>query len=785
MALDFKSELNARQLEACTSRARHLRIIAGAGTGKTRVLTYRIAFTVGELGIDPRRLVAITFTKKAANELKERARNLLERVGVSGKDMVISTIHSFCNLFLRKEASSLSGFTSRFTVIDDADQKNVINRVAEKLGFGGNDGTDKEKKVYLLSTIGGYKAKGLFPDEVDVAPWNPGAPLGGEALVRGYDMYQRTLRATDCMDFDDLLLYTYRLLKERDDIRRKWANRFDAFLMDEFQDTDPIQYDIVKLLLRQDSLFSVVGDPDQTIYTWRGAESTLITRQLKRDFPDLETVTLDVNYRSTQNILDKANQLITHNRSRLEKSLVASDGTRGDSVQCSFYPSRDFEAAVIASKIIELKSKGYRYSDIAVIYRSNYLSGPIEKKLAQSAIPYSVYGGTKFYERKEIKDALAYFRLIVNPRDNISFERAIEAPRIGLGTAGMEIIAQAAEKDDKGYLEEVRENLSSLHLKKPVSEALSRIVAAVDKAASALEGEDIDGIDASEILSDYLTEVGFIPWVRELDKKEEGNRWTRADDEPRYNNVKELLLEFRNHIDGDEFDLDGNPVKPTLDSFLINIAVQSAQDSIDSADRVLLMTAHISKGLEFPVVFIPGMNDGVFPTGHATERGPAAIEEERRLFYVAITRAKKLLFISSPEGSRFGRGSGDLIPSMFLEEIGFEKAKGSGYLFDSGGSSRGRRRSSSWLDDPEPVSREKQESSDRLLNTKRGHLPSAKPSASSAEASVYRVGDRIAHSSFGVGEIVQVNVNSFVVRFDEPYGEKTLSKAYTKAFRKI
>ena len=789
MAIDFKGELNERQCQACTSGARHLRIIAGAGTGKTRVLTYRIAYMVSSLGIIPNRLVAITFTRKAANELKDRTGKLLENAGITGyRPAWISTIHSFCNLILRREASHIPGYTDHFTIADDDDQKTIIRSVVEKLGKKG----DKDAMKYLLSRIGGFKSKGLFPEEVPDGKGSVyGEILTPSQVKEGYTLYQDLLRKNGSLDFDDLLLFTYRLLEESPEIRSKWANRFDAFLMDEFQDTDPLQYELVKLLLRTDTYFSVVGDPDQTIYTWRGAESKLITDRLSQDFPDLETVTLEVNYRSTQNILDRANKLIKNNNSKLEKSLVAASGDKGDDVVCSFYSSREQEAFSVVNRIIDLRSQGFKYGDIAIIYRSNYLSSEFEKCLSNNRIPYDIYGGLKFYERAEIKDALSYLRLIVNPSDSISFHRILDAPKIGIGDVGRRNISKAAERDGMPEFQEAIQNPENLGLMQNSVARLKKLREAYEKCLEALKDAK-SGSDYNTALFAYLDGAGFIEHVSKLDKADDEKSLDTNNQNTRLNNVKELLKQIVNYMDSEHYDEDGNLIQPDLDAFLIDVAIQSDADRITGADRVLLMTGHISKGLEFPVVFVVGMNDGVFPTNHAiTEGSRRAIEEERRLFYVAITRAMKKLFISSPGGHGFD-GLPQL-PSMFLSEIGFNRPKGDSFYFSTGGGypnsrfgsgySRGSRVTYSHVSPSSSQSSasisSQQAGANRLLNTPPKSLEKAK------SVTTYAVGERIAHSSFGVGTITKVGATSITVKFDEPYGEKTLSKSFTRAFRKI
>lgn len=783
MSIAFSTLLNARQYEACTSDARFLRIVAGAGTGKTRVLTYRIAFLIDEMQILPQRLVAITFTKKVAKEMTERVQKILVDAGVTlTRHPWISTFHSFCNMILRREIGLLPGFTSAFSIYDDSDTQDAYKRVFNDMGIA----KEKDKVKGIISTISRLKSNALFPEEVTEADIGYGNDFTYQELVDAYTRYQNALRASNALDFDDLQLFTYKILKNYPDVRQRWQNHFDAYLVDEFQDTDPLQYSLLKLLIGPNTGLTVVGDPDQTIYSWRGADASIMTAQLKKDFPGLVTVTLDENYRSTQKILDIANKLIKNNTDRdIDKSLYSFDHREGDDVRFNVYPSRDMEANMVANTVLRLHSQGVRYSDIAIIYRSNYLSSSFEKSFASNQIPYSIYGGTKFYERAEVKDALAWLRILVNAKDDISFMRAFSHPSISLGDARMQLIVSAARKYNLSLFETVQQHLGDIGLPPSVQSYILRDLEAYNKAQLVCENFEI-GQELSNGLQTYFEEVGFIDFVKKQDENEDKKSFNFSEKDARINNVNELLNQIQSYMEQDHFDADGKKIeKNSLEDFLISVAIQDSQENMDqSADRTTLMTAHVSKGLEFPYVFVCGMADGLFPNMHSLNSGSRkAIAEERRLFYVAITRAKKELYISYPGGVDYQMNP--FLPSMFLKEIGFMVPAGSIYAavrrpWDKG--------SSPSYNGGYPTHLKIYHSDKKYDPFKEQTLAINKPAKPKAPAAKkteqYSVGDKVAHVSFGVGEIIAVEATTITVKFPEPFGTKILTKGH-KSYRRV
>lgn len=779
-----------------------MRIIAGAGTGKTRVLTYRVAYLVTNFNLAPSRIVAITFTNKAANELKERVKKILTEQGLPENRLpLVCTFHSFCYRFLRREIDVLKSFNRNFVIVDDDDSNDIKKNVCEQLDIW----SDKERRSYLFAVIGHLKSEGITCEEVeknDIA--NPFGPMSPEDIIKGYKLYQQLLMKNNALDFDDLLIFTVQILKEHPDIRERWQHHYDAFLVDEFQDTNKLQYDLVKLLLRNNTSLSVVGDPDQTIYTWRGANVSIITDQLKKDFPDLDTVTLDLNYRSTQNILDKANVLIKNNNRRLDKSLTAASGVSGDAVEYKNCLNEDNQADYICNQIISLLSKGAKYQDITVIYRSNYLSRSIEKCLNRNQIPYVIYGGLKFYERQEVKAALAYLRLLVNPKDDFSFKKIIQFPKIGLGDKGLAALAGFADKKGESIWEVILDT-PEIHFRSGTQNAIDKLVDSYKQCLEDLK-QAKTGADYSTYLFKYFDSVGLIRCVQELDKIKDKNDIDADEKDTKLNNVKELLTEIKQFIDAPHFDSEGNKAESvTLTDFLIDVALQTSQDVGSDAssqnakeNRVKLMTAHVSKGLEFPYVFVVSLDQDVFPSKHADT--PKAMEEERRLFYVAMTRAEKNLYLYSFSGE--GYDGTPRLPSQFLKEIGFNpkiqtfnrntsdlysggyrRSSYGGYYSSSysGGSNRG---TSSYASTPAFTPGSVLDQQDQMARSLLNARPRPRAHQTVLADSLSK-GDKIAHVTFGVGTILDLTPTVLTVQFPDPYGVKKIGRAFNKVFKKV
>ena len=764
--MDFKKDLNEKQFLACTSDAKYLRIIAGAGTGKTRTLTYRIAYLIAS-GVMPSKIVAITFTNKVAKEMQTRVGDILSQDSKNSfSKPLISTFHGFCYRFLRKEISVLNGYTPNFTVLDEQDKQDVYKQIFSKM----IKGSSKDFTKAIDDKISQLKTDGKFVNDITEKDVPLGALYTFSELQYAYSNYQSILKRQNLLDFDDLLMFTYKIMMAKEDIREYYQHKYSCYLIDEFQDTNRLQYELVKLFLGDRNSLTVVGDPDQTIYSWRGAKNEIIKNRLIRDFPDLETIVLDDNYRSTQAILDTANRLIKHNRDRVDKNLNAASHVPGDKVSYFHATDAEREAFKIASTISKLvMDKKAKYSDIAIIYRANYLSNNIEKQLTSFRIPYEIYGGLKFYERAEIKDALAYLRLVVNP-DDMSFKRILKAPTKGIGEASLakanELLSTLA--DTNSLLDVFRNHQDLIKLNRNSTKALKVFFDAYNKFRNvynnhASNAELISGV------RNYLSETGFLDYVKNEDVKNANKySFTASSSTSKVANVEELLHDLQSYLEKDELDEDGELVNNTLEGFLMNVALQSDQDTMQAVDKVSLMTGHVSKGLEFPYVFVTGLNQGIFPSQHSLYTN-TGLEEERRLCYVCMTRAKKKLYLSSFDGHNFRNGS-EYVPSVFIDEA--EVSTDSDNRDD-----KLNRQAYEGLMRPSVKSLNRSE-------TKK-MISSAKVNKAAPVDDRYVIGDRVVHTSFGVGKVVGVNgTKSIVVDFPAPFGRKTLIVGF-KAFRKV
>ncbi len=634
--MNLKEELNEKQYEAVIDSSKYLRIIAGAGSGKTRVLTYRISYLIENDICLPYEILAITFTNKVAKEMKERAIKLLDNK-VENRDLNIYTFHGFCSRFLRSEINVL-GISNNFIIIDDEDQKNILKTIAVELGYKKSDDIVKES----LNFIGYQKMKGNLPSDVILS----NKPKEKDYL-KFFEEYEKKKNSMISLDFDDLLIYTIKILKNYEDIRAKYIRRYKHILIDEFQDTNNVQYEIVKLLTGMNTSLYVVGDPDQTIYTWRGADQKIIL-DIEDDYYPMKTIILNENYRSTSKILNPANKLIGYNKERVKKDLFTSRKD-GNDVTLKSFGTSDAEGVFVANKILELKTmnKDFKYSDVAVLYRSSYLSLPIENALVRRAIPYKVYGGLKFYSRKEVKDALAYFKIMINQKDDVSFERIINVPRRKIGDVSIANLKNEAHLANLSMIEYIKEiHLHNTALKSNVINSLTELLSKVDETKDKL----IANYEAySEVLWTFLEEINYIEYLEE-DEDDGGDR---------VDNVTALIDDIRSY-------LKENPESSFID-YLNNVSLLSGQDDIDSTNSISLMTVHTAKGLEFKYVFLIGLAQGVFPNQRAIEERSNGLEEERRLCYVAFTRAKDELFVTYNMSYNYSTGMPNSA-SQFIKE---------------------------------------------------------------------------------------------------------------------
>lgn len=627
--------LNDRQCEAVKHTEGPLLITAGAGSGKTKVLTCRIAHLL-ELGVAPYRILAITFTNKAAKEMKERVTNL---VGAQADSIWLSTFHSFCAKLLRFEVDGFHGYTRNFTIYDSSDQLVLVKDCLKKLNLD-------DKQFMPRSVLGTISsAKNVLMDAKAFAA--KASDFYEQKVADVYALYQEKLRENNAVDFDDLLFLAVRLLQEKKDVREKYQSRFQYILVDEYQDTNHAQYALTKILAARWRNICVVGDADQSIYAWRGADIRNII-DFTRDYPDAASIKLEQNYRSTKTILHAANAVIDNNESRPKKTLWTENPAGNKIIHYQAQTEHD-EADYIAGVIYNRHEISHEpYGDMAILFRTNAQSRVLEEKLMRYAIPYTMVGGTKFYDRKEIKDVLAYLRLLYNPEDSLSLTRIINVPKRNIGATTMEHVAAYAEEQGISLFEALS-STDEIPVTKRARTSLENFAAMIFDLLN-----DIEGKDVLSLIETVIKQTGYGDM---LDKEAEHD----PQGESRKENVGEFLSVAKDYMDSNP---DGN-----LQDFLENVALVSDVDDFESSDsKVTLMTLHAAKGLEFPVVFLTGLDEGLFPHSR-TLLDPAQVEEERRLAYVGITRAERQLYVTNAiTRTMYGRISA-YMPSRFLAEI--------------------------------------------------------------------------------------------------------------------
>ena len=605
----------------------------GAGSGKTKVLTHKIAYLIGEKGAKPWDILAITFTNKAANEMKERIANL---VGDDAKDIWMGTFHSICVRILRRFIDRI-GFDSSFIIFDTSDQRTLVKACMKDLAIDDKLFNDRS----VLSEISNAKNEMLEPEQYTA---RANSDFRKEKIATVYELYQKRLKENNAIDFDDIINYTIKILMENPDILEYYANKFKYVLVDEYQDTNKAQFTLVTLLASKNGNITVVGDNDQGIYSFRGADISNILN-FERDFPGTRIIKLEQNYRCTGNILKAANNVIKNNEVKYKKELWTQN-EEGNLPKVYQADNEYDEATYIVTQIEHLKREEYyKYSDFAVLYRMNTQSRAIEDILRRENIPYKIVGGLKFYERKEIKDIIAYLRLIQNSADNLSLKRIINEPKRGIGKTSLEKVELLAEQNETSMYEIIKHadqyGLNRVYLNS--REFINTIEELKDKK---------DKLVISELIKTTLKKTGYTKALEEENTIEAENR---------IENLEEFLtvaIEFEEEY-----------AENSLSQFLEGITLSSDIDNVEEAeDSVTLMTLHSAKGLEFPVVFLVGMEEGIFP-GYKSISEPKELEEERRLCYVGITRAKEYLYLTcSKQRTIFGSTSYNPV-SRFLKEI--------------------------------------------------------------------------------------------------------------------
>lgn len=714
--MDLDTLLNKNQKEAATYLDSHLRIIAGAGSGKTRVVTYRIAHLIQNVGIDPRSILAITFTNKAANEMKERVNEI---VGIHGSGTLICTIHSLCVRLLRQHINVLN-YPSNFTIMDEEDQKALIKKIYAELEIDAKIISIKS----MIHSISVYKTANVSPEKaIELA-----GSLNGELnKAKVYQAYENYKEDHFLLDFDDLLLKAVYILDHFPDILEKWQRKFQYIHVDEFQDVGEIEYHLVQLLSKQ-AIVCVVGDPDQTIYSFRGADVHFIL-DFDKDFKPNKTIVLDQNYRSTGNILKVSNNLIRKNSQRLEKDLYTKQ-TGGNDVIHHVAKSEEEEANWIANQIEDIinNNEGVNYKDIAILYRANYLSRTIEQVLIKKGIDYRIFGGLKFFNRKEVKDALSYLRLVCSQED-LAFERIINTPSRGIGKKTLESIQLIALNYQISLYDALTLHSEEIKLSNKAKKEVRILVEAIEKARQSK-------LPLHEMFEQLMNDVGYIDMLK---NDLEDNR---------IDNIHELQ---RSIYDFEK----ANEEVSSLENYLQDISLYTDNDNVDNGQYVSLMSIHMAKGLEFDYVFVLGLSEGIFPSFRSiSENGDDGLEEERRLAYVAFTRARKQLFLTDSEGFSFVTDS-PKISSRFIDEVGNEGIVHSG--------SRPRFKTSDYIP-KQTISKEELVGDNKVDD--------------------WKVGDLVNHDIFGKGVVVKVNKTILDIAFELPVGLKSLM-ANHKALKRL
>jgi DNA helicase-2/ATP-dependent DNA helicase PcrA len=707
IALDLNT-LNKEQLEAVKTVDGPLLILAGAGSGKTRVITYRIAHLI-EIGVYPGNILAITFTNKAADEMKER---VIELIGEEAKSMWISTFHSACVRILRANIEKL-GYNKNFVIYDSQEQEKLIDECLKELNF--------DNKLYkpreILSKIGSLKD--TLTDEEDYYK-KYADDFKNKVVARTFLLYQKKLKNSNALDFDDIINKTVKLFQTYPDVLNHYQRKFKYILVDEYQDTNRAQYELINLLAKGHKNLCVVGDDDQSIYMFRGADVRNIL-DFEKDYPSCKVIKLEQNYRCTKKILDAANYVIANNEQRKPKKLWTENKT-GDNIKFYRAENERGEARFILDEIKDLTSTDFKYKDVAILYRNNAMSRVLEEALITNNIPYKVIGGFRFYDRMEVKDIMAYLKVINNPLDNISVLRIVNVPKRGIGASTIDTIREYANQNEISIYSAILESEKIDGLNSRALNAVQKFISLMGSLAAAFEKMDVP-----ELINEVIEKTGYVDELKKENTKESTER---------IENIQEFYsaaLEFEEKSED-----------KSLSAFLEKLSLVSDQDSLDDNGGITLMTLHSAKGLEFPIVFIAGCEDGIFP--HYSARDDKdELEEERRLCYVGITRAKQKLYMTcAKQRMLFGRIMFNPI-SMFVDEIPEtyvdDLSKNDSSLkvsYDYKSIFNYKKTQNNFLNQPSYVSQQ------------------IKPVSNSIDSNDVKPGSKINHKIFGCGTIVSI-----------------------------
>lgn len=716
--------LNDVQLEAVETIDGPLLILAGAGTGKTRVLTSRIVNIIQKGKADYSEILAVTFTNKAANEMKQRIRDLMD---TSTDGWYIGTFHSIAVRMLRKHAENID-YKNNFTILDMDDSSKLLKEILLNM----NVDTKNVSVGYILSVISRWKDRALMPNMVPVAE---DKPIGNTTIIDTYIRYQNRIKELNCMDFGDLLLLLIELFKKNPDILNYWQQQFKYILVDEYQDTNIAQYILLRILSMGYKNICCVGDDDQSIYSWRGAEVGNILR-FEEDFEGAKVLRLEQNYRSTKDILGAATSLIANNSERFDKTLW-TDKNEGEKVKVYSLFDGKSEANFIAKTIVEKYKAGFDYKNIAILVRASSLTREFEEKLNINQIPYKIVGGNKFYDRLEVKDAVAYLRLVYLQDDDFSFERIVNVPKRGIGASTLEKIKDYARMNKISMFLATEQLLLEGVFPNKISMELENFIDVIKKYSTDYINEEV-----SLFAERVLEEVKYLEMWRN-DKTEDAKQ--------RLENLKEFVSSTKNHA--------------TLQEFLEHVSLVSDNNELNNDNKVSLMTIHAAKGLEFDVVFLPGFEEGIFPNQRVLdESGEKGLEEERRLAYVAITRAKKESIISFCNNRLIFRDFKNMLKSRFLDEINEDYLEvmnnnlEDGYRKVNFGNYNSSYNSS--------------------LNSIDGMIQNANNSNNDfKKAKMFNVGDRVTHKTYGFGIVTAIVGVSLAIEF-EGFGKMEIMASY-------
>lgn len=713
------SKLNENQRKAVTIGDGPVIVVAGAGTGKTKVLTTRIAYLIENNLFSPDSILAITFTNKAANEMKERVNVLVKNTKLSW----IGTYHSICLRILKEDIECMNR-KNNFGIIDDEDQMSLIKEIYKQFKINKEICTTiKPKKALQLIEM--IKFQNIdINNFVEFTGFMKSVHLYTSEEARAtkliYTEYQRKLIINNLLDFNDLLIYTNKLLSINENIRNKWQNRFSYILVDEFQDTNEIQFNILKMLInKKNKNIFVVGDPDQSIYKWRGAYEWIF-KDFREEYPEAKLIVLDTNYRSTKNILNGSNKLISNNFDRIKKNLITNN-EQGELINYFCAESQEDEGRFITQKIIELIKNGAKYSDIAILYRSNYLSRFCEDSLIINNIPYKIFGGIRFYQRKEIKDLIAYLKLMIG-QDEVSLKRIINIPTRGIGETTINKIDDYSVGSGLCFFDCLKLQNQDWNWKQ-----CNKFYQTIINLREQIKNKSV-----SDVLKTIIETINYDEYLKSLDL------------EDKIENVNELVNSIKTMESSNEL---------TIESYLdqISLYTDGSEQSILKENFVSLMTVHVAKGLEFPIVFLVGFSNNIFPPAKSLD-----YQEERRIAYVAMTRARHQLYITCSNGYSY---TGSMGPSMFLKEIGYDNMKKIEQEFKS--------ISTADLD---------------WYNSKKQHINF---SNMYEEKNInFNIGDVISHIAFGKGVVTNVEKEYLTVAFKAPYGIKILMKNH-KSIKRI